>query len=57
MSQANYCMRQNPELQHTTVTELADLFWNEGGRLFVKNIYKYTSNSTESDPYWFHRRI
>ena len=20
MSQANYCMRQNPELQHTTVT-------------------------------------
>ena len=56
MSQANYCMRQNPELQHTTISELAAISRNEGGRRFVQNIYKYTSNISGSDPYWFQRR-
>ena len=32
------------------------LSWNEGGRRFVQNIYKYTSNITGSDPNWFQRR-
>ena len=40
--QSNYFMRQNPELQHTNVAELAALSRNEGGRCFVQNIYKYT---------------
>ena len=56
MSQANYCMRKNPDLQHNTVAELAALSWNEGGRRFVKNIYKYTSNFTGSEHYCFQRR-
>ena len=50
MSRSNYCMRKNIELQHTTVAELAALSWNEGGRRFFQNIYKYTSNIMGSDP-------
>ena len=38
MYQPNYCIRQNPELQHTTVAELADLYRNEGGRHFYQDI-------------------
>jgi hypothetical protein len=56
MSQANFCMRQHPELQHTTVAELAALSRHDGGRDFMQNIYKYTSNISGSDPYWFQRR-
>ena len=51
MSQDNYCMRQNPYLQHTTIEELAALSQNEGDRRFIQNIYKYTSNITGTDPY------
>ena len=35
---------------------MSDLSWNEGGRRFIQNIYKYTSNITGSDPNWFQRR-
>ena len=56
MSQANFCIRQNPELQHTSISELATLSRNGGSRNFLQSIYKYTSNITGSDPYWFQRR-
>ena len=48
-------MRKNLELQHTTVAELAALSWNEGGRRFFQNIYKYTSNITGNYPNWIQR--
>ena len=56
MSQANYCMKKKTELQHTTVSELSALYYNEGGRRFAQNIYKYPSNITGSEPYWFQCR-
>ena len=50
-------MRKNREIQHTTVAELAYLYWKEGGRHFDQDIYKYTSKFTVRDHYWFqHRR-
>ena len=56
-SKANFCMRQNPELQHSNVAYFSTLERHEGGRRFMQNIYKSTSNITGSDPYWFqHKR-
>ena len=49
-------MPQNPELRHTAVEQLATISWNEGGTILIKNIYKYTSNISGSDPYWFRQR-
>ena len=46
-------MRQNPELRNTTVKEIVTIAWNEGGRSLIQNIYKYNSNISGSDIYWF----
>ena len=56
LSQANFCMRQSPELRFTTTEELSTLIRNGCVSTLVQQIYKYTANITGSDPYWFQRR-
>ena len=41
-------MRQIPELPHSTVAKFSTLAGHVGGRSFMQNIYKYTSNITGS---------
>ena len=49
-------MRRNPELQHSTADAFYTLAGQKGGRRFVQNIYKYNSNITGNDTYWFQLR-
>ena len=56
LSPAKFFMKQNPDLIHSSIQELATHIWNNGSSAYVQHIYKYASNITGSDPYWFHRR-
>ena len=57
LNQANYCMSKNEDLKSVTVEELSALARNSlAHSSLVQRIYKYTSNVTGSDPFWFQRR-
>ena len=53
LPQAKYCMQHNPDLRHSSVQGIAKHIRNNGPASYVQYIYKYTSNITGSDPYWF----
>ena len=53
-SQANFCMRQNDELQHCTVEEILALLSsvNDAENLaLAQRIYQYTASITGRDPF------
>ena len=50
-------MSKNDDLKNVTVEELSTLARNNvQNSALVQRIYKYTSNITGSDPFWFQRR-